>query len=105
MNKILYYDLFFINKSNNLINIKKNFFILINYIISNNGIILKVEFCGEKKFFYPIKKNIRGYYIIIFFYSYSNILNKIYHFFKKNDNILRYLIIKFKYNNNYITNN
>lgn len=100
-----YYELFIINKTVGYNNIKKNILILINYIIFNNGIVLKVEFCGEKNFFYKIKKNYKGYYIFLLFYFNSSLfLKKIYFFLKKNNNILRFLIINVK-NNNYITDN
>lgn len=98
-----YYDLIYINKYDCFLNIKNNVSIIINIILYNKGIFLKTEFCGKKDFSYKIKNNNFGYYIIISFFIDVFFLNKIRSILKKNDSILRFLIINLKKKDNYIS--
>jgi small subunit ribosomal protein S6 len=62
-------------------------------IITHSGTILEVDFWGKKKLAYEVKKRFEGIYVVIKFQGESGIANKLSHFLKINDKILRYVII------------
>lgn len=99
-----YYDLIYINIFDScFLNIKNNALSIIGLILYNEGVFLKIEFCGKKNFSYKIKNNYFGYYIIISFFINVTSLNKINSFLKKNNSILRFLIINLNKKDNFIS--
>jgi len=69
----------------------------IDKIINDSGAkILNEENLGNKKFAYPIKHILRGFYILVNFETEPKNIKKIEEKFKLTPEILRYLIIKKK---------
>jgi len=64
-----------------------------NQITGNGGTIAEVDIWGRKKLAYEIKKRNEGIYVITRFQGESGIANKLMHFLKINDKILKYLVI------------
>jgi len=62
-------------------------------IINSGGTIIEVDFWGKRKLAYEVKKRTEGIYVVTKFHGESGIGNKLSHYLKINDKILRYIII------------
>ncbi|MCK4224978.1 MAG: 30S ribosomal protein S6 [candidate division Zixibacteria bacterium] len=62
-------------------------------IINQKGRIIKIEKWGTKKFTYPIKKKLQGYYTLIYFEGDGNIPTELERIYKLNEFCLRYLTV------------
>ncbi|MFN4196565.1 MAG: 30S ribosomal protein S6 [Caldimicrobium sp.] len=67
----------------------------LNQIIqSKNGGILKLEEWGMRKLAYPIQKKKQGYYILAEFYGKADLPIELENFFRIDERILRFIIVK-----------
>jgi len=62
-------------------------------ITNFGGTIVEVDFWGKKKLAYEVKKRFEGIYVVIKYQGESGIANKLSHFLKINDKILRYIVV------------
>lgn len=62
-------------------------------INSRQGKIIKTEKWGLKKFAYPIKKKLQGFYTLIYFEGDGNIPSELERSYKLNESCLRYLTV------------
>jgi small subunit ribosomal protein S6 len=62
-------------------------------ISSNQGKVKKTEKWGLKKFAYPIKKKLQGYYTLIYFEGDGSITTELERSYKLNERLLRYLTV------------
>ena len=62
-------------------------------ITNNGGTIVEVDFWGRRKLAYEAKKRTEGVYVITKFQGDPGIANKVSHFLKISDKILRYLVV------------
>jgi small subunit ribosomal protein S6 len=62
-------------------------------ITGRQGKIVKTEKWGLKKFAYPIKKKLQGFYTLIYFEGEGNIPSELERSFKLNESCLRYLTV------------
>ena len=67
---------------------------LVKLIESFGGAVSKTEFCGLRQLAYPIKKNRKGYYVLLNVSSPSNNICELEKKFKLHEDIIRFLIIK-----------
>ncbi len=65
-----------------------------NLIEENNGKIFKIDEMGLRKFAYPIKKKMNGYYYVFYVKLDYELLKEIERRFKLNENVFRYLVIR-----------
>ena len=66
----------------------------VEQLISNHkGKITKTEKWGTKRLAYPIKKNLQGYYTLIYFEGDGNIASELERSYKLNESCLRYLTV------------
>ncbi|MFA6412626.1 MAG: 30S ribosomal protein S6 [Syntrophales bacterium] len=63
-------------------------------ITGRKGILVKVEKWGKRKLAYEIKKQLRGYYILLDFAGQTDVVNEMERNFKIDDKILKYMTIK-----------
>ena len=62
-------------------------------ITQHQGKITKTEKWGKKRFAYPIKKKVQGYYTLIYFEGDGNIASELERSYKLNESCLRYLTV------------
>jgi len=62
-------------------------------IAGRQGKIVKTEKWGLKKFAYPIKKKLQGFYTLIYFEGDGNIPSELERSYKLNESCLRYLTV------------
>jgi small subunit ribosomal protein S6 len=62
-------------------------------ITSRKGKIIKTEKWGLKKFAYPIKKKVQGFYTLIHFEGDGNVPTEMERSFRLNESCLRYLTV------------
>ncbi len=62
-------------------------------ITGRQGRIVKTEKWGLKKFAYPIKKKLQGFYTLIYFEGDGNLPSELERFYKLNEFCLRYLTV------------
>jgi small subunit ribosomal protein S6 len=62
-------------------------------ISSHQGKVKKTEKWGLKKFAYPIKKKLQGYYTLIYFEGDGSITTELERSYKLNESLLRYLTV------------
>jgi len=62
-------------------------------ITGRQGKIVKTEKWGLKKFAYPIKKKLQGFYTLIYFEGDGNIPSELERSYKLNESCLRYLTV------------
>lgn len=62
-------------------------------ILSHQGTVKKTEKWGLKKFAYPIKKKLQGFYTMIYFEGDGNITTELERSYKLNEHFLRYLTV------------
>lgn len=58
------------------------------------GILVKIEKWGKRKLAYEIKKQTRGYYVLLDFAGQTDIVNELERNFKIDDKILKYMTVK-----------
>lgn len=63
-------------------------------IQSKEGDLLKLEEWGMRKLAYPIQKKNRGYYVLTEFYGLADLPQELENFFRIDERILRYIIVK-----------
>lgn len=63
-------------------------------IASSGGEILKVETWGSKKLAYEIKKQKKGFYLLLFFKSPSSTIKKLEDYYKVFDPVMKYMILR-----------
>ncbi len=67
----------------------------INQIVqSKGGGILKLDEWGTRKLAYPIQKKKKGYYILLEFYGKADLPIELENFFRIDERILRFIIVK-----------
>ena len=64
------------------------------FITEKDGEILEVKKWGKKKLAYDIEHIKEGYYVIIYFTLDAHHLSSLENFYKLNENIIRFIIIK-----------
>jgi len=62
-------------------------------ILSRKGRLVKTEKWGMKRFAYPIKKKLQGYYTLIYFEGDGNIPTELEGIYELNESCLRYLTV------------
>ncbi len=62
-------------------------------INSRQGKIIKTEKWGLRKFAYPIKKKLQGFYTLIYFEGDGNVPSELERSYKLNESCLRYLTV------------
>ncbi len=62
--------------------------------IKNNGIVVKVEKWGKRKLAYEIKKQIRGFYVLMDLVSEHAAVTELERNFKIDDKILKFMTVK-----------
>ena len=67
---------------------------LVKLIESFGGEVSKTEFCGLRPLAYPIKKNRKGYYVLLNIANPNNNIQELEKKFKLHEDIIRFLIIK-----------
>jgi len=65
-------------------------------ITSNGGEIAGVQNIGMRKLAYPILKNERGYYYVVFYKNQPTSISEIERRFRINENLLRFVTIKYE---------
>jgi small subunit ribosomal protein S6 len=65
-------------------------------IEKNGGEIVSTDDIGTKQLSYEIQKNKRGYYYVIYFKAPSNAILEIERTYRINENILRFIVIKYE---------
>jgi small subunit ribosomal protein S6 len=65
------------------------------FLKKNECVIVKVDKWGRKKFAYPIKKKLTGYYVSIEFQGAPEVITKLDKTYHLDDNVLRYLTTSF----------
>jgi small subunit ribosomal protein S6 len=63
---------------------------------SKEGKILKIDEWGLRKLAYPIQKKKQGYYVLIEFYGLADLPKDLEEFFKIDERIIRFIIVKLK---------
>lgn len=63
-------------------------------IASSGGEILKVDTWGSKKLAYEIKKQKKGFYLLLFFKSPSSTIKKLEDYYKVFDPVIKYMILR-----------
>ena len=64
-------------------------------ITSNGGEIAATDDMGMRKLAYPIDKNQRGYYYVVYYTVAPSAINEIERRFRINENLLRFITIKY----------
>lgn len=64
-----------------------------DFINKLGGEITKTELCGLKQLAYPIKKNKKGYYVLLNIVIKNNNINELERYFNLHEEIIRSLII------------
>lgn len=67
---------------------------VVDFIKSLGGNVTKTEFCGLKQLAYPIKKNNKGYYVLLNIANKDNNINELERKFRLHEDIIRSLIIR-----------
>ena len=67
---------------------------VIKLISSNGGVVVKNEVWGYRMLAYPIKKNDKGIYVLIYFNLDENMLKEIARVLKNTESIIRYMIVE-----------
>ena len=65
-------------------------------ITSNGGTIAATDAMGMRKLAYPIQKNERGYYYVIYYTVAPSAINEIERRFRINENLLRFMTVKYE---------
>jgi small subunit ribosomal protein S6 len=65
-------------------------------IEKNGGEIVSTDDMGSRQLAYPINKNKRGYYFVIYFKSPANSILELERNYRINENILRFIFIKYE---------
>jgi len=63
-------------------------------ITSRKGLLVKVEKWGKRKLAYEIKRQLRGYYVLLDFAGQTDIVNEMERNFKIDDKVLKYMTVK-----------
>ncbi len=64
-------------------------------ITSNGGEIAATDAMGMRKLAYPIQKNERGYYYVVYYTVAPSAINEIERRFRINENLLRFMTVKY----------
>ena len=67
---------------------------VVGFIKELGGEVTKTEFCGLKQLAYPIKKNNKGYYVLLNIANKNNNINELERKFRLHEDIIRSLIIR-----------
>ncbi len=67
---------------------------VVNFINSLGGEVTKTEFCGLKQLAYPIKKNNKGYYVLLNIANKNNNISELERKFRLHEDIIRSLIVR-----------
>jgi len=65
-------------------------------ITSNGGEIAATDAMGMRKLAYPIQKNQRGYYYVVYYTVAPSAINEIERRFRINENLLRFMTVKYE---------
>ena len=65
-------------------------------ITANGGEIVATDTMGMRKLAYPIQKNERGYYHVIYYTVAPSAINEIERRFRINENLLRFMTVKYE---------
>ncbi|MCK4358910.1 MAG: 30S ribosomal protein S6 [Candidatus Cloacimonetes bacterium] len=74
--------------------VKENIEKVKNFITKKEGEILEVKEWGKRKLAYEIDHYNEGYYVIILFNLDANHISSLENFYKLNENIIRFIVIK-----------
>ena len=74
--------------------LKENIEKVKNFITKKEGELLEVKEWGERKLAYEIDHYNEGYYVIILFNLDANHISSLENFYKLNENIIRFIVIK-----------
>ena len=75
--------------------IKNTLAIVEEFITSNGGEIIARDPMGMKKLAYPIEKNVRGYFYVIYYKVAPSAITEIERRFRINEEILRFVTMKY----------
>ncbi|HEX5670921.1 MAG TPA: 30S ribosomal protein S6 [Sulfuricurvum sp.] len=75
--------------------IKNTLAIVEEFITSNGGEIIARDAMGMKKLAYPIEKNARGYFYVIYYKIAPSAISEIERRFRINEEILRFVTMKY----------
>lgn len=65
-----------------------------DFITQNDGEIEKVDEWGSRRLAYEIQKHSEGYYAVLYFTLDASHVNPLENFYRLNENIIRYIVIK-----------
>ena len=65
-------------------------------ITSNGGEIAATDKMGMRKLAYPIQKNERGYYFVVYYTGNPSAIGEIERRFRINENLLRFMTVKYE---------
>lgn len=89
----LYETIFVLDPSLDEHTIEKEISKVEEMIATYKGTVKKTEKWGMKKFAYPIKKKVQGFYTLIYFEGDGSIPTELERSYKLNENCLRYLTV------------
>jgi small subunit ribosomal protein S6 len=61
---------------------------------ANGGDVTKTEFCGLRSFAYPIKKSMKGHYVLLNIVCDGSIICELERMLRINEDVLRYLTVR-----------
>lgn len=65
------------------------------YVTEHGGEVIEVDEWGSRRLAYPIEKKRNGYYVNMYFNAAPEIIQRLERFIEIEDNIMRYLTIKY----------
>lgn len=63
-------------------------------IMSSGGEILRTDVWGKKKLAYEIKKQKKGFYLILFFKAPSSLIKKLEDYYRVFDPVIKYMVLR-----------
>jgi small subunit ribosomal protein S6 len=63
-------------------------------IVNSGGEVLKTDIWGRKKLAYEIKKQGKGFYVLLIYKTASSTIRKLEEFYKVFDPVIKYMVIK-----------
>ncbi|MEL6132189.1 MAG: 30S ribosomal protein S6 [Bacteroidota bacterium] len=66
----------------------------VQYIKDNDGEIHNIEFWGNRRLQYPIKRKVNGYYVFIEFRAFPSIISPLEQNYRYDEKVLRYLTVR-----------
>lgn len=63
-------------------------------MINKDGKVEKTDLVGKKKLAYPVKKNIEGYYVVLYFTANPAIISELERNYRITDDVIKFMTIK-----------